>query len=411
MKLKKLLSFALGVIMLCGVIPTSYAQDDEEIQTSLIIKPTVMINAGEEDGYHPKFNYSAAGAEHALMRSGDYNNPNKKVQAGIFLRWQLPALPDGYEVKRAYFIGRHTMPKQLKDDGVTQKGATNIYHLTDDIEEDFVYEPDTVAHPDKNLKTLIPTGTGSYITRAAFRYAGDGKNFYDKVQDDTLFYSLGESFKNYTRNRYKETNGGPVDLSMLMVSNQDLTFNCSKDLDYGPIVWYIEIDKPLDADFVSPAQVAAGKAFDTAIDVSILDERVASVVFNVNGANYTAALLEGKWTAAIPALEEGEYTVKATITDIYENVLEKSQNITVAVPSDPIQITEVNMGDYKGKAWDVVINEFDNSNTYVATFTDNSEEKSDEIDFSNVEADGGSIAFAVFLHTTRANVALGIVAE
>jgi len=146
-------------------------------------------------------------------------------------------------------------------------------------------------------------------------------------------------------------------------------------------------------------------------DSRISGERIASVVFNVNGANYTATLSDGKWTASIPGLDTGEYTVKATITDIYENVAEKTQKITVAVASDPIQITEVNMGDYKGKAWDIVIDDFDGANTYAATFTDGEDAKSGEIDFSNAEADDGSIAFAIFLHTSRANVTLDIATE
>jgi len=410
MKLKKLLSLALGVVMLCGVIPTSYAQGEEEVQTSLIIRPTVMINAGKADGYTPKFDYSAAGAQHALMRAGDYNQPNKDIKAGIFLRWQLPAIPDGYEVKRAYFIGGHRMTNQFKSDGY-QNGSTYIYHLNGNIEEDFIYDSDTATYPDKNLATLIPTGSNVHKISSKFRFKGATTNYYDKVQDDTLFYSVGMSVKSYTYNLYKDANGGPIDLSTVMVSNQDLTFNGSKDLDYGPVVWYIEIDKPLDAEFVNPALVAAGKAFDTAIDVSMLDERIASVVFNVNGANYTATLSDGKWTASIPGLDTGEYTVKATITDIYENVAEKTQKITVAVASDPIQITEVNMGDYKGKAWDIVIDDFDGANTYAATFTDGEDAKSGEIDFSNAEADDGSIAFAIFLHTSRANVTLDIATE
>lgn len=410
MKLKKLLSLALGVIMLCGVIPTSYAQGEAEVQTSLIVQPTVMINAGTRSGYNPSFDYSAAGHPHALMIGKPYSYPNQTVEAGIFLRWQLPAIPKGYEVKRAYFIGGHYHTSQFKADGY-QNGSSYIYHLKDDIEEDFIFNSDTATYPDKNLATLIPTGSGVHKVTSKFKFKGKTTNYYDKVQDDTLYYSVGMSVKGYTQNLYKESNGEAIDLSMLMISSNELSFNGSQDLDYGPVVWYLEIDKLLDAEFVNPELIAAGKDFDAAIDVSILDERVASAVFNVNGTNYNATLSDGKWTAAIPALEEGEYTIKATITDIYENVLEKSQKITVATISDPIQITAVDMKDYEGKAWDIVINDFNNSNTYEATFTDGEEKKSNEIDFSNVEADGGSLAFAIFLHTTRANVALDIVTE
>lgn len=409
MKYKKLLSLVLGVIMLCGVIPTSYAQGETEVQTSIIVQPTVMINAGTRDGYSPKFDYSAAGHPYAFMLGKPYSYPNQIVEAGIFLRWQLPAIPEGYEVKRAYFIGGHYHTSQFESDG-SQNGYTYIYHLNGDIEEDFIYNSDTTTYPDKNLATLIPTGTEKNNTQR-FNYKGKTTNFYEAVKDDTLFYSVGASVKGYTRGLYTASNGEAIDLSMLMISSNDLSFNGSKDLDYGPLVWYLEIDKLFDAEFVSPDQVAAGKAFDTAIDVSILDKRIASVKFNVNGANYTAALSDGKWVATIPGLDVGEYTVKATIKDIYDNAYEETQKITVAVASDPIQITEVSMGGYAGKAWDITINDFNNSNTYVATFTDGAEELSDEIEFGNVESDGGSIAFAILLHTSRARVNLDITAK
>lgn len=343
MKLKKILSLLLSVAILSGFSVTGYAEEEAEVQTSIIVRPTVMINAGEMDGYSPKFDYSATGAQHALMRTGDYNNPNKSVTAGIFLRWQLPAIPDGYEVKRAYIIAGHKHTNQFKSDGY-QNGSVFIYHLNGDIEEDFAYYSDTAAYPDKNLKTLIPTASNSYAATSKFKFKGTTTNYYDKVQDDTQFYSLGISLKNYTKNLC--STGKPVDLSTLMVSNQDLTFNGSKDLDYGPVVWYMEVDKLLDADFIFPETIAAGKSFDTAVDVSMLDERIASVVLNVNGANYTAALSDGKWTASIPGLAEGEYTVKATITDIYENVKTKTQNITVSVVSEPVDI-----GEFVSKAY------------------------------------------------------------
>ena len=81
------------------------------------------------------------------------------------------------------------------------------------------------------------------------------------------------------------------------------------------------------------------------------------------------------------------------------------------VPQEPVTIIPVDMDDYEGKAWDIVINEFNGANTYQAVFTDGEDEKVGEIGFENVEADGGSVEFAIFLHTSRANVALGIVAE
>lgn len=343
MKLKKILSLLLSVAILSGFSVTSYAEEEAEVQTSIIVQPTVMINAGEMKGYSPKFDYSAAGAQNAYMLGKPYNYPNQDVQAGIFLRWQLPAIPSGYEVKRAYIIAGHKFTNQFKADGY-QNGNVFIYHLKGDIEEDFGYYSDTAAHPDKNLKTLIPTGSGVQAAKSSFQLKGAETNYYHKVQDDTQFYSLGISLKSYTRNLC--STGKPVDLSTLMVSNQNLTFNGSKDLDYGPVVWYIEVDKLLDADFIFPETIAAGKSFDTAVDVSMLDERIASVVLNVNGADYTAALSDGKWTASIPGLAEGEYTVKATITDIYGNVKTKTQSITVSVVYEPVDI-----GEFVSKAY------------------------------------------------------------
>ena len=80
-------------------------------------------------------------------------------------------------------------------------------------------------------------------------------------------------------------------------------------------------------------------------------------------------------------------------------------------PTEEIEIEVVNMGTYEGKAWDVVINNFDGAKAYTAVFTDEAETKSGEIGFENVEADGGSVAFAIFLHTSRASVALDITME
>jgi len=81
------------------------------------------------------------------------------------------------------------------------------------------------------------------------------------------------------------------------------------------------------------------------------------------------------------------------------------------VEEPAISITEVDMGGYEGYAWDIALNEFDGAKTYTASFTAGEETKSGKIGFDNVEADGGSIAFAIFLHSSRANVALDIIAE
>ena len=95
-----------------------------------------------------------------------------------------------------------------------------------------------------------------------------------------------------------------------------------------------------------------------------------------------------------------------------EVVLDENGNFIIPEPEpvEPVVIEEVDMGGYEGKAWDVVINEFDSEATYSAVFTDGEDSIDGEIGFDNVETEG-SIAFAVFLHTSRANVAFDIVAE
>ena len=97
--------------------------------------------------------------------------------------------------------------------------------------------------------------------------------------------------------------------------------------------------------------------------------------------------------------------------DIY--AIPKAEVEEPEIPEEPveeIEIAEVNMGEYAGKAWDIKLNAFDSAKTYTANFTDGEDAKSGEIDFANVETEG-SVAFAIFLHTNRANVALKIVAE
>ena len=84
---------------------------------------------------------------------------------------------------------------------------------------------------------------------------------------------------------------------------------------------------------------------------------------------------------------------------------------TKEVKEPTVSITEVNLGDFAGKAWDVVVSNFDAAKDYIASFVDGNESKTGEIGFDNVEADGGSVAFAIFLHTSRANVALDIAVQ
>jgi len=100
----------------------------------------------------------------------------------------------------------------------------------------------------------------------------------------------------------------------------------------------------------------------------------------------------------------------------YQHGTCKIDNVTVTkvVPQEKeIVIEEVNMEEYEagGKAWDIVINEFDGANTYIASFTDGEESKTGKIGFKNVETDGGSVAFAIFLHTSRASVEFDIIKE
>lgn len=114
-------------------------------------------------------------------------------------------------------------------------------------------------------------------------------------------------------------------------------------------------------------------------------------------------------------INENVFSPKTTIyghSGSYAETYALENNITfVAIEKPKIEITEVEMGDYSGKAWDIVIDAFDRAKKYIARFTDNGEERTGEIGFDKVEADGGSVAFAVFLHTLRDNVELNMYAE
>ena len=116
--------------------------------------------------------------------------------------------------------------------------------------------------------------------------------------------------------------------------------------------------------------------------------------YKMNGDAYRYIIFDG------PSKESTSYFGEIYV---YEHEAEEE------VPA--ISIDVVNMGGYAGKAWDIVISEFDGAKTYTATFTDSNETKSGVIGFENVEATGGSIAFAIFLHTSRASVALDITME
>ena len=115
-----------------------------------------------------------------------------------------------------------------------------------------------------------------------------------------------------------------------------------------------------------------------------------------------------------PLAEDKAISAWDTISVDKGNQVRKYTVVSVEAPAvqgPVISVNEVNMQDYAGKAWDIEIANFDNAMEYTATFTDGEDSKIGNIGFENVEADGGSIAFAIFLHTSRANVALNVVAQ
>ena len=105
----------------------------------------------------------------------------------------------------------------------------------------------------------------------------------------------------------------------------------------------------------------------------------------------------------------GNYVVFAKSTEGLQKGIEFTVNEAEKKPV--ISVEEVSLGEYQGCAWDVAISNFDSAMTYMAKFVAGEEEKVGEIGFENAEVEGGSIAFAVFLRTSRVNVALDIVAE
>jgi len=125
-------------------------------------------------------------------------------------------------------------------------------------------------------------------------------------------------------------------------------------------------------------------------DTSYVDEGVANGEYT-----YTVTSKVGKYGI-------GKTSEAATVT--VEGVVEPE-------PETEIVIVPVDMGDYDGKAWDVAISAFDGAKSYIANFRDGANVKIGEIGVENVEADGGSVAFAIFLKTSRANVALDITME
>lgn len=140
------------------------------------------------------------------------------------------------------------------------------------------------------------------------------------------------------------------------------------------------------------------------LDVTYKLYRDGELIATTAGTSYVDADLEG-----------GTYTYAVEAYDLtYKVPSPKSAIATVEIegaPVVPIVITEVDM-EGNGRAWDIVINVFEAAKTYFAKFTDGSDVKQGEISgLSDIEVEG-SVAFAVFLNTSRASkIQLDIVAE
>lgn len=106
------------------------------------------------------------------------------------------------------------------------------------------------------------------------------------------------------------------------------------------------------------------------------------------------------------------FTIYSAVAYSPEYKLYSADSNEVLVESEQrIEISEVDLGGFVGKAWDVFINIFDNSYIYHAIFTSDGRTKTGRLYFDNVEADGGSISFAVLLKTLKERVELGVKAQ
>ncbi len=284
------------------------------------IVPEVLINAGAYKDATPSYNYKIGAA---LMRGGNYNNPNLNVQYGIFMKLNLPELPENYEVKKARMLGSLYYDSHLNTNKTGQKGSTFIYNLTGDIESDYKYYTDTQTYTEKNLALLVPGGENAWALKGAVSYANS--NYTENVVD-SYNYNLNLNVLKYINSLYGDSKKA-VTQSLMAISNQDLAFR-GKNMT-NPVVFYLEIGEKLDAEFTSNCYAYENEGFGVAIKVNT--DNVKSVVFDVNGVEYEGTVNEnGDWSAYVEnGLAKGDYTITAKVTDGYNATTEKTQSFTV----------------------------------------------------------------------------------
>lgn len=295
------------------------ARDDVRVFSKrpyVAIVPEVLINAGKYKDATPSYNYKNGAA---LMRGGNYNNPNLNVQYGIFMKITLPELPENYEIKKARMMGSLFYTSHLNDAGTGQKGSTFLYNLTGNIESDYKYYTDTVAYPEKNLALLVPSGENAYALKGSCIYSG--ANYTPNVVDN-YNYDLTLNVLSYIKSLYGDSKQ-EVTQSLLAISNQDLAFR-GKNMN-NPIVFYLEIGEKLDAEFVSSNLAYENEGF--AVAISANTDNIKTVSFTVNDTEYQGAVNDkGEWTAYVDGgLPVGDYTITANVTDNYGATTEKTQ--------------------------------------------------------------------------------------
>lgn len=295
------------------------ARDDVRVFSKrpyVTIVPEVFINAGKYKDATPSYNYKNGAA---LMRGGNYNNPNLNVQYGIFMKINLPELPENYEIKKARMMGSLYYTSHLNDAGTGQKGSTFLYNLTGDIESDYKYYTDTVTYPEKNLALLVPSGENAYALKSSCTYTG--ANYTPNVVDN-YNYDITLNVLNYIKSLYGDSKQA-VTQSLLAISNQDLAFR-GKNMN-NPVVFYLEIGEKLDAEFVSNNYAYENEGF--AVAISANTSNIKTVSFTVNETEYVGAVNDkGEWTAYVEGgLPVGDYTITANVTDNYGATTEKTQ--------------------------------------------------------------------------------------
>ena len=316
------------------------------------IVPEVLINAGAYKDATPSYNYKNGAA---LMRGGNYNNPNQNVQYGIFMKLNLPELPPDYEIKKARMMGSLYYSSHLNANKTGQKGSTFIYNLTDDIEADYKYYTDTETYKEKNLALLVPTGSNVYALKGSCSYTGT--NYTPNVVDKHN-YDLSLNVLNYIKSLYGGSNQA-VTQSLLAISNQDLAFR-GKDMN-NPVVFYLEVGEKLDAEFISSNLAYENEGFPVAISANT--DNISKVVFTVNGTEYEGSVNDkGEWIAYVEnGLAKGEYTITANVTDNYNATTEKTQSFSVIDGNKFVRggyVVKLQSSD--GKIWSVsAANNFD----------------------------------------------------